>query len=61
MSQIPGENSSQPATARAEEVLDNLGRRVGLFTARAGQRVQNVAASIREEADRLDQPETDRG
>ncbi len=58
MSQIPGENSRQPATARAEEVLDNLGRRMGLFTARAGQRIQNVTASIREEADRLDQPET---
>jgi len=58
MSQTPGENSGQPATARAEEVLDNLGRRVGLFTARAGQRVQNVAASIREEADHMDQPET---
>jgi len=58
MSQIPGENSGKPATARAEEVLDNLGRRIGLFTAQAGQRIQNVAASIREEADRLDQPET---
>jgi tRNA U34 5-carboxymethylaminomethyl modifying enzyme MnmG/GidA len=58
MSQTPGENSGQPATARAEEVLNNLGRRMGLFTAQAGQRIQNVAASIREEADRLDQPET---
>src|SRR5947199_7752910 len=58
MSQKPGENSGQPGTARAEEVLDNLGRRMGLFTAQAGQRIQNVAASIREEADGMDQPET---
>jgi hypothetical protein len=58
MSQAPGENSSQPATVRAEELLDNLGRRIGLFAALAGQRIQNVATSIREEADRMDQPET---
>jgi len=31
---------------------------MGLFTAQAGQRIQNVAASIREEADGMDQPET---
>ncbi len=57
MSQTPGENSGRPATARAEEALGNLGRRMGLFTAQAGQRIQNVAASIREEADGMDQPE----
>lgn len=61
MSQTPGEQPAQPATARAEVLLANLGRRLDLFAAQAGQRVQNVAASIREEADRMDQPHTASG
>lgn len=58
MSQASGEKSAQSATARAEELLDNMGRRIGLFAALAGQRIQNAATSIREEADRADQPST---
>jgi len=50
MSQTPPEKSGQPATARAEAILDNMGRRLGLFAARAGQRIQNAASSLREEA-----------
>ena len=58
MSQTSREKSGQPATARAEEVLDSMGRRIGLFAARAGQRIQNTATSLREEADQMDQPDT---
>ena len=58
MSQIPGESPKQPATERAEALLDNLGQRLGLFAAVTAQRIQEAAASIREEADRLDQPDT---
>ena len=61
MSQTPGENSGQPATARAEELLNNLGQRIGFFAAQTGQRIQNAAASIRDEADRMDQPSTEPG
>jgi hypothetical protein len=58
MSQAPGKQSGQPATERAEELWDGMGRRIGLFAAQAGQRMQHVAVSIREEADRMDQPST---
>ena len=58
MSQDAGEKSGQPATARAEELLDSMGRRLGFFAARAGQRVQNAVTSIREEADQMDLPDT---
>jgi hypothetical protein len=58
MSQTPEE---QPATARAEALLGSLGRRFDLFAAQAGQRMQNIATSIREEADRMDQPATASG
>jgi hypothetical protein len=58
MSQTPGEASKQPATVRAEALLDNVGQRLGLFAALTAQRIQHATASIREEADRLDQPNT---
>ncbi len=58
MSQKQEGKSDQSATARAEELLDQFGRRIGLFAALAAQRVRSAAASIREEADRMDQPET---
>lgn len=58
MSQTPGEASKQPATVRAEALLDNLGQRINLLAALTAQRIQNAAASIREEADQLDQPDT---
>ena len=58
MSQTPTEKPDQPATARAEELLDSVGRRIGLFAARAGQRIQNTATYVREQADHMDQPDT---
>jgi hypothetical protein len=58
MSQTSGEKSGQSATARAEELLDSMGQRVGLFAARAGQRIQNAATSIRVEANRMGQSNT---
>lgn len=61
MSQASGEKSGQSATVRAEELLDSMGRRIGLFAARAGQRIQNTATYMREEADRMDQPNTTPG
>ena len=58
MSQTSREKSGQPATARAEELLDSMGRRIGLFAGLAGQRIQNAATSIRQEADQMDQLNT---
>jgi hypothetical protein len=61
MSQTQGQAPKQPATVRAEALLDNVGQRLGLFAALTAQRIQNAAASIREGADRLDQPNTSPG
>jgi hypothetical protein len=61
MNQTPEEQPAQPATARAEALLGNLGRRFDRFTAQAGQRMHNAATSIREEADQMDQPATGSG
>ena len=58
MSQAPTEKSGQPATERAEAILDNLGRRIGIFAARAGQRIQNAATSVREGTDQVGQQNT---
>ena len=58
MSQTPEEKSGQPATVRAEELLDSMGRRMGFFAALAGQRIQNAAASVREGVDRVGQQNT---
>lgn len=51
----------QAATARAEALLDNLGHRLTLFAAQAGQRVQNVAVAVREQADQLNRPSMEPG
>jgi hypothetical protein len=61
MNQTPEEQPAQTATARAEVLLGNLGRRLDQFAAQAGQRMHTVATSIREEADQMDQPETASG
>ncbi len=58
MSQPQGEMPQQPATARAEELLERLGKQIGLFAGRAGQHIQSAATYIREEADRMDRPQT---
>ncbi|HYW09108.1 MAG TPA: hypothetical protein VE913_19265 [Longimicrobium sp.] len=42
-----------PATARAEQMLDGAGERVGHFAAIAGHRLRTAAALAREEAEDL--------
>jgi hypothetical protein len=62
-SDVPREagEAGEPATARAEAVMENVGRRIGLFAARASRSVQNAANYVRQEADRMDQPQTEPG
>jgi hypothetical protein len=52
MSQTPGEQPGPPATARAEELLDQAGQRVGAFVALTRIRVQQALSAAREEAER---------
>ena len=59
MSQTHKNNSTQSPTERAEELFNGMGQRFGYFTALAAQRLQKVATTIREEADRLDEPQSD--
>jgi hypothetical protein len=61
MAQTTKENPGQPATERAEELLDSMGRRLGLFAARAGQRIQGAATSVREEVGRIELPKPPSG
>src|SRR5436305_731918 len=58
MSQTQMDNSTQTATERAEELFNRMGQRLGYLTALATQRLQGVATTIREEADRLDEPQS---
>ncbi len=57
MSQTQRDKPTQPATVQAEELFDRMGQRLGYFTALATQRLQRATTSLREQADRLDQPE----
>jgi len=41
----------RPATARAEDAIDQAGERVGQFAALLGRRLQVLAARAREEAE----------
>ncbi len=59
-SEVPRE-PGEPATARAEAVMENVGRQIGLFAARASRSVQNAANYVRQEAERMDQPQTEPG
>jgi len=61
MSQTQKDNSTQSATERAEELFNRMGQRFGYLTALATQRLQRVATTIREEADRLDEPQSASG
>jgi hypothetical protein len=47
---------SPPAVARAEQLMTDWGHRVGFLLGTTRQRLQNVTGSIRDAADRLDQP-----
>jgi hypothetical protein len=58
MSQTQKDNTTQTATERAEELFNRMGPRFGYLTALATQRLQQVATSIREEADRLDEAQS---
>lgn len=60
MSQTQG-GSDKPPVARADELLNNLGRRIGLFAGLAGQRIQGTAVNIREQTRRMGQPEAAAG
>lgn len=53
------EQPGQDAVVRAEAALDQLGRGLGLFAAQVNQRLQQAATSIRNEADQMDQPESE--
>lgn len=60
MSQSQG-GSDKPPVVRADELLDNLGRRIGLFAGLAGQRIQSAAVNIRDQTRQMNQPETAAG
>lgn len=50
------EAQTPPSVARAEQLMTEWGHNVGFFIGMTRQRLQHAAASIREEADRMDQP-----
>ncbi len=60
MSKTQG-GSDKPPVARADELLNNLGRRIGFFAGLAGQRIQSTAVNMREQTRRMDQPEAAAG
>ncbi len=43
--------TEQPATQRAEEMVDRMGERVGYFASMAAQRIRVATARAREEAE----------
>ncbi len=49
-----------PGIERAEQALSRAGERIGRLVGLAGRRIQQAARSLREEADRMDEPETAR-
>ena len=54
MNQTPGEQPGPSATARAEELLDQTGQRIGMFVALTRVRIQQALIALREEAERRD-------
>ena len=50
-SETAGTMEQRPATARAEDVIDQAGERVGQFAVLLGHRLQVFAARAREEAE----------
>jgi hypothetical protein len=61
MSQTEEARSNQPATARAEDLIDSVGLRIGSFAATTSQRMQGAAASLRQGVDSLNRPLTAEG
>jgi hypothetical protein len=60
MSKTQG-GSDKPPVARADELLNNLGRRIGFFAGLAGQRIQSTAVNMREQTRRMNQHEAAAG
>ena len=58
MSQTQEEKSARPATERAEELIDRMGRGFGVFVTSTGQRIQSTVTTLREKADQRNQPKT---
>ncbi len=56
MSQTQRDESGQSAVMRAEELVEQMGLRVGLLVALTSQRIQMAATSLRESASRVNQP-----
>ncbi len=54
MSQTPGEQPGPSATARAEDLLDQAGQRVGALVALTRIRIQHGLSAVREKAERRD-------
>ena len=49
-------SQTPPSVARAEQLMTTWGHNIGFFIGMTRQRLQNAMTSIREEADRMDQP-----
>jgi hypothetical protein len=60
VSQTQG-GSDKPPVVRADELLDNLGRRIGLFAGLAGQRIQSAAVNVRDQTRQMNQHVTAAG
>lgn len=51
MHEVPDAQAGRSAEARAEEVVDRMGRTLGQFASLAALRMLQVAARVREEAE----------
>jgi hypothetical protein len=52
------QEKESPGIERAEQALSRAGERIGRLVGLAGLRIQRAARSLREEADRMDEPES---
>lgn len=55
--QVEPPSQTPASVGRAEQLMTNWGHNVGYFTGMTLHRLQNAMASIREDADRMDQPQ----
>jgi hypothetical protein len=58
MTQEQRESAAPAATERAEQILNRAGERLGKLVGQAGLRFQQAAQSVREQANRMDEPES---
>lgn len=54
------QEKGSPGIERAEQALSRAGERIGRLVGLTGLRIQRAARSLREEADRMDEPESAR-